>query len=89
MSYSLSIKPSLDAALQKLSKRNKKQFEIIMKKVEEILLNPQHYKNLRAPLQNWKSVHIDKHFVLAFSVDENTKTVILEDFDHHDRIYKT
>ncbi len=88
MSYSLSIKPSLDAELQKLSKRNKKQFEIIMKKAEEILLNPQHYKNLRAPLQKWKRVHIDKHFVLAFSVDENTKTVILEDFDHHDNIYR-
>ena len=58
-----------------------------MKKAQEIVINPQHYKNLRAPLQHLKEVHIDAHFVLTFSVDENTKTVTLEDFDHHDKIF--
>lgn len=85
--YSLSIRPELDDELAKLAKKDKKRYEIILKKVEEILQNPQHYKNLRAPLQHWKRVHIDKHFVLTFSVDEDTKTVTLEDFDHHDNIY--
>ena len=69
-------------------KKNPKQAEIIAKKSEESVLNPHRYKNLRSPLGHWKRVHIDKHFVLTFSVDENTKTVILEDFDHHDNIYK-
>ncbi len=78
----------MDRILAKLFKKNKKHYEIIMKKTEEILQNPQHYKNLRAPLQYWKRVHVDSHFVLAFSVDENTKTVVLQDFDHHDSIYK-
>ena len=86
--YLLDIKPELDKKFNKLIKKNKKQYEIIMKKVEEILENPNHYKNLRAPLQDWKRVHIDNNFVLAFSVDENTKTVTLEDFEHHDKIYK-
>ena len=86
--YLLDIKPELDEKFNKLIKKNKKQYEIIMKKVEKILENPNHYKNLRTPLQNWKRVHIDNNFVLAFSVDENTKTVILEDYDHHDKIYK-
>ena len=36
----------------------------------------------------WKRVHIDKHFVLIFSVDEENKIVALEDYDHHDKIYK-
>lgn len=85
--YLLDIKPELDKKLVKLSKKNRKQYEIIMKKAEEIVKNPQHYKNLRAPLQFLKEVHIDKHFVLTFSVDENTKTVTLEDFDHHDKIF--
>ena len=85
--YSLSIKPELDKKLEKLHKKNKKQYEIIMKKAEEIVQNPQHYKNLRAPLQHLKEVHIDKHFVLTFSVDENTKVVTLEDYDHHDKIF--
>jgi len=85
--YVLQISPDLDKVFSKLVKRNRKQYEIIMKKVEEILHNPQHYKNLRAPLQHLKRVHIDKHFVLVFSVDENTKIITLEDYDHHDNIY--
>ena len=86
--YFLIIRPSLDKKLQKLIKKNRKQYEAIMKKAEEIVLNPQHYKNLRSPLQHLKEVHIDTHFVLTFSVDESTKTVILEDFDHHEKIFK-
>ncbi len=89
MTYSLSIKPQLDRKLEKIAKKNRKQYEIILKKADEIIQNPQHYKNLKAPLQNWKEVHIDKSFVLTFSVDENTKTVTLEDFDHHDRIFSS
>lgn len=85
--YDLFIRPELDKEFSKLFKKDRKKYGIIMKKVEEILQNPYHYKNLRAPLQHWKRVHIDKHFVLAFSIDENTKTVILEDFEHHDNIY--
>lgn len=86
--YSLKIDEGLLKKLEKLSKKNKKQAEIILKKTEEIVKDPHRYKNLRAPLNNWKRVHIDKHFVLTFSIDEKTKTVILEDYDHHDNIYK-
>lgn len=85
--YKLEIRPSLQKKLEKIAKKNFKQAEIIVKKSEEIILNPHHYKNLRAPLNHWKRVHIDKHFVLTFSVDENTKTIILEDYAHHDEIY--
>lgn len=88
MPYTLKIDEGLDKLLKKLVKKNRKQYEILMKKVEEILEDPQHYKNLRVPLQHWKRVHIDSGFVLAFSVDENKKMVTLEDFDHHDNIYR-
>ncbi len=86
--YELSIRPSLEKKLGKL-KKNPKQLQIILKKVDEILLNPHRYKNLRVPLNDWKRVHIDKHFVLTFSVDEKNKTVILEDYEHHDKIYES
>ncbi len=86
--YSLEIDEDLLKKLNKLSKKNKKQVEIILKKANEILKDPHRYKNLRAPLNMWKRVHIDKHFVLVFSVDESNKTVTLEDFDHHNNIYK-
>ncbi len=86
--YNLDIRPTLKKKLVKLGTRNPKQAESIVKKSEEIVIDPNRYKNLRAPLNHWKRVHIDKHFVLTFSIDEDTKTVILEDYDHHDNIYK-
>ena len=86
--YSLEIRPELLRKLDKLKNKNKKQVEIILKKADEIVMDPHRYKNLRAPLNHWKRVHIDKHFVLTFSVDEESKTVILEDYDHHDNIYR-
>ena len=85
--YVLDIRPELLRKLEKLSKKNKKQAEIILKKADEIVENPNRYKNLRIPLNKWKRAHIDKHFVLIFSVDKKSKTVLLEDYDHHDNIY--
>ena len=86
--YALAIKPELDKVFEKLAKKNPKQLDIIFKKTEEILENPHRYKNLRAPLNKWKRVHIDKHYVLTYSIDEVNKKVILEDYDHHDSIYR-
>jgi YafQ family addiction module toxin component len=88
MTYELAVRPSLEKTLAKLAKKNPKQVDIILNKVDEILEDPHRYKNLRKPLNHWKRVHIDKHFVLTFSVDEETRTVILEDYDHHGNIYK-
>ncbi len=85
--YEYVFRKSLEKILQKISKKNPKQVLIIGKKINEVILNPNHYKNLRKPLQHLKRVHIDKSFVLVFSVDEKTKTIIFEDYDHHDNIY--
>ena len=62
--------------------------EIALRKAEEILNQPQHYKNLSGPMKHLKRVHVDSNFVLTYSVYEGTKTVVLEDLDHHDRIYQ-
>ena len=86
--YSFEIRDHLNKIFEKIGKKNKKQLEIIYNKITEVIEKPQHYKNLRSPLQHLKSVHIDKSFVLLFSVDENLKKVTFEEFDHHDRIYK-
>ena len=86
--YTLYYKPNIDKIFRNLAKKNPKQLEIISKKLEEIVQDPHRYKNLRHPLNTWKRVHVDRHFVLTFSVDEDTKTVILEDYDHHNKIYK-
>ena len=85
--YSFDISPELDKILGKLAKKNRFQYEQILNKIEEVIKNPQHYKNLRVPLQHWKRVHIDSHFVLTFSVDEEHKKVTFKDFQHHDSMY--
>ena len=85
--YSYELRKTVEKIFSKLAKRNPKQLLIIEDKITEIRQNPQHYKNLRTPLQHLKRVHIDKSFVLAFSVDENKKHIIIEDYDHHDNIY--
>lgn len=85
--YFLKIRSELDSKFEKLAKKNKKQLEIVLSKANEILENPHRYKNLRTPMNHLKRVHIDKHFVLVFSIDEESKTITLEDYDHHDKIY--
>ena len=83
--YSLEIKPELDSKFEKLAKKNKKQFEIIITKANEILENPHRYKNLIAPMNHLKRVHIDKYFVLIFSINKESGSVTLIDYDHHDK----
>ncbi|MBW2972158.1 hypothetical protein KY359_03940 [Candidatus Woesearchaeota archaeon] len=85
--FSIVEKPRVTKIFRKLRKKNPKAMEIIAKKLEEIAENPLRFKNLRSPLNYMKRVHIDDHFVLAFSVDTSSETVFLEDYDHHDRIY--
>lgn len=86
--YSYELRVAVEKTFFKLAKKNPKQLEIIYKKITEICENPQHYKNLRTPLQHLKRVHIDRSFVLVFSVDEGRKHIIFEDYDHHDIIYR-
>ncbi|MFH1325613.1 MAG: hypothetical protein ABIH49_02475 [archaeon] len=86
--YSYELRKRVERIFFKLARKNSKQLEIIENKIQEIRQNPQHYKNLRKPLQHLKRVHIDKSFVMVFSVDENKKHIIIEDYDRHDKIYK-
>jgi YafQ family addiction module toxin component len=88
MTYDLHIKPAIDKIFLKLGKKDPKQLWIIRKKLADVCENPHRYKNLRAPLNAWKEVHIDSHFVLAFSINERTKQVEVEDYDHHDKMFK-
>ena len=86
--YNYEIIPSLQKELNKLFKKDKKLYEIVMNKIEEILKNPQHYKPLKYDLAGERRVHIMKSFVLKFEIDENTKTVIFIFFGHHDEAYR-
>ncbi len=86
--YNYKIVPSLQKELNKLFKKDKKLYEIVMDKIEEILENPQHYKPLKYDLAGEKRVHIMKSFVLKFEVDELNKIVTFVFFGHHDEAYR-
>lgn len=87
MSYALQISEELNNKFEKLSKKNKKQLEIINKKLQQILINPYHFKPLRGDMHGSRRVHIDKSFVLTYEIDENKKVIKVLDYDHHDKIY--
>lgn len=85
--YNLEIRKSVDRIFEKLFGKDKISFEYINKKIKEIRENPYHFKPLRNPLQNYRRVHIG-NFVLVYSINENTKTIIIEKYEHHDKVYK-
>jgi len=74
--------------LSKLKKKDIQHYEIIRRKMDQILANPQHrHKELRYSMKGLDRVHIG-HFVLVFTINHNRKTILFEDYDHHDKIYK-
>ena len=79
----------LQNILKKLAKKDILTYDALMRKVEEILScgDVNHYKNLRAPLQHLKRVHVRGPFVLTFRYVESEGKVIFYDLDHHDNIY--
>jgi len=84
--YHVEISTKLQREFKKLKKKNLTLLIAINKKVQEIRLDPESYKNLNAPQNNLKRVQIGS-FVLLFSVNDQTKTVTLENFEHHDDAY--
>ena len=87
MEYRLQISEELDKVFSKLAKKNKKQLQIIHKKIDQILENPYHFKPLRGDMHGARRVHIDTSFVLTYEIDEEKKLIRLLDFDHHDKVY--
>ncbi|MBI4168021.1 MAG: type II toxin-antitoxin system mRNA interferase toxin, RelE/StbE family [Candidatus Aenigmarchaeota archaeon] len=86
--YTLTNRLNVDEIFRKLSRKNPKQLEIISKKVEDILHDPYRFKPLSGIMKGFRRAHIDKSYVLTYSIDEENKTVILEDYEHHDKIYR-
>ncbi len=89
--FDFDLSDELKLVLRKLSQKDRKKVEIINKKIKEIINSDHqsidHYKNLRHDMKHLKRVHIDKHFVLTFSVNKEKNFILFVDFDHHDNIY--
>ena len=84
--YSLEIEEEVFRTFKKLAKKDKKQFEAIYKKIEQILADPLQFKPLRHPLEGLRRVHIGP-FVLVYETCENPKIVRILKYKHHDDAY--
>ncbi len=84
------IKLPLAKTLNKIKKKDRSAYEQILRKIEEIITctDVNHYKNMRAPLDDYKRVHIKDSFVLLFKYIKNEEKIIFCVFDHHDKVYK-
>ena len=85
--YKVAVNANMSKILRKLKKKNRQLYDAILRKASEISFEPHRYKNLRYDKSGLSRVHIDP-FVLTFSLDDESKIVLLEDFEHHDLIYK-
>jgi YafQ family addiction module toxin component len=86
--YSSAIRKGFKAKYRRLVKKDGLRRQRVIKKIKEIVLNPHAYKPLRNVMRGLRAVHIDP-YVLIFSIDEKNKIIWFEDFEHHDRVYKT
>jgi YafQ family addiction module toxin component len=85
LAYFLDISDKADRIFFKIGRKNPRQLEIINKKINQILENPEHYKPLRGDLHGTRRVHVDSSYVLTFEIKGNTVRIL--DYNHHDKIY--
>lgn len=86
--YKLRLRKNVESVFVKLVRKNAQRLSIIQKKLQQVLKNPYQFKPLKAPMQNFRRVHIDKSFVVIYRIDEENKAVELWKYDHHDNVYK-
>jgi len=86
--YSIVSTARVDSIFKKMSNKNPGQLGAITRKLGEVVENPHRFKPLSNVMKSLRRIHFG-NFVLVYSIDEKNKTVILEDFDHHDKIYRS
>jgi len=85
--YNLEIYDAVDKEFRKLAKKDKKQLEAVYKKIKQLQDDPFQFKPLRRPLEGLWRVHVGS-FVLIYEVFEESQTVRILKYTHHDQAYK-
>ena len=87
--FAYDISDILRAKLEKLSKKDKILAQIFYKKVQEIINRDDKtinaYKNLRAPLNEYKRIHLTGNYILLFAV--KGKHIVFVDIRHWDDVF--
>jgi YafQ family addiction module toxin component len=85
--YEYEIKDRLAKKPRKLAKKDRSNYNILVKKILQIAENPHTGKPLRNVLKGKRQVHIDP-FVLMYVILEEEQKVVFLDFTHHDEAYR-
>jgi len=85
--YTIENSAKVDRIFRKLSRKNPQEFEAIMKKLIELTEDPHRFKPLSNVMKGFRRVHFGS-FVLIFRIDEERMAIILEDYEHHDTVYR-
>jgi len=84
--YDLEIQENTLKTFQKLLKKDRKQWEALNSKIEQIRAHPYQFKPLKHPMEGRRRVHIGS-FVLIYRILEDSKTVRIVQYCHHDKAY--
>jgi YafQ family addiction module toxin component len=84
--YDLEIEQEVYKTFKKLGKKDPRQLDAIKKKIDQILNDPTQFKPLKYPLQGFRRVHVGS-FVLIYEVCQESNTVKLIKYKHHDEAY--
>lgn len=85
--YTIENSEKVDKIFRKLSRKNPEELEAITKKLVELAEDPHRFKPLSNVMKGYRRVHFGS-FVLVFSIDEQRMAVVLEDYEHHDSVYR-
>ena len=89
--FTYDITDRLRKKLKKLGKRDKILAEIFKKKLDEVISRDERtinsYKNLKAPKNEFKRIHLTDNFILLFKVNIKDKHIIFVDILHWDYAY--
>ena len=85
--YQYEIKDRLAKKLRKLAKKDRFNYNVLVRKILLIAENPHTGKPLRNVLKGKRQVHIDP-FVLIYEILEQEHKVVFLDYTHHDDAYK-
>jgi mRNA-degrading endonuclease RelE of RelBE toxin-antitoxin system len=87
VTWQLEVSPEFERDYRRLCGRNAGLRHAVDSKVAQILLNPLHFKPLRAPLQGVRRVHIAGSFVLLFEPFNTRGVVRILRLAHHDEAF--
>ncbi|MFH1071885.1 MAG: type II toxin-antitoxin system RelE/ParE family toxin [Nanoarchaeota archaeon] len=84
MGYIFEFSDEFEKAMKKLKKRDKVLYIQIMKKLQDLVQNPEHFKPLGNVLAGYWRIHFGS-FVVIYSIEGDVIRVI--SLDHHDNAY--